>query len=190
MEAERRGGASVLAVRRLIALALCLVGASVAVAGCGAGGLGEGQAPPTTVPAKDRKAAPAFSVPALNGDGTVTLAAHRGRPVVVNFWASWCEPCKRETPALVAFAKSHPQVDVVGLATTDRPSDSRAFAERYGVPYTLGIDRKGSVGNRFGIAGLPTTVIVDAQGRVFANWSGPIAVSDLDRFTKQLTGEG
>jgi cytochrome c biogenesis protein CcmG, thiol:disulfide interchange protein DsbE len=173
-------------VRRLIALAFCLVGACIAVAGCGSAGLGEGQAPPPTVAVKDRRPAPSFSLPALDGDGRVTLAAHRGRPVVVNFWASWCEPCKRETPALVAFSKAHPEVDVVGLATTDRPADSRAFAKRYGVPYPLGVDRSGDVGNRYGIAGLPTTIIVDQQGRVFVSWSGPITQDDLERFAKEL----
>ena len=135
---------------------------------------------------KDRQPAPSFSVPALDGSGRVSLAQLRGRPVVVNFWASWCEPCKRETPDLVAFAASHPKIQVVGLATTDVPGDSRAFARRYNVPYPLGVDRSGAVGHRYDIAGLPTTVIVDCSGRVFVSWSGPISSGDLDRFSREV----
>lgn len=173
-------------MRRLIALALCVAAAATVVAGCGSAGLGEGEAPPPTIAAKDRDPAPSFSVPALDGDGRVSLSGGRGRPVVVNFWASWCEPCKRETPEVVAFAHEHPEIDVIGLATTDRISDARAFARSHRIPYALGVDRKGDVGHRYGIAGLPTTIVVDCDGRVFVSWSGPITRADLDRFAREI----
>jgi peroxiredoxin len=172
-------------VRRFAACLLVVLGA-VVIAGCGAGGLGDQHAATTVPPPADRKAAPQFSAPALDGHGRVDLASLRGHPAVLNFWASWCGPCTRETPELVSFARSHPNVRVLGLAVTDKPSASRAFARKYHVGYPLGIDRSGDVGNRYGIPGLPSTFILDRDGRIVSTWYGPIDVKDLDLLVAQL----
>ena len=106
--------------------------------------------------------------------------------MVLNFWASWCEPCTREMPALVAFAKDTPGVDVVGLAVNDRPADSRRFAEDVGIPFDLGIDRDGEVARAYGATGLPVTVIVDPEGRVADTFFGEITREQLDSYAEQL----
>ena len=125
-------------LRLLPVLAAVLAAVALAV-GCGAAGLGEGDAR-TIAPPGDRKPAPTVSLAALDGGPRVTLASHRGRPVVMNLWASWCEPCQRETPALVAFSKEHPGLDVIGVATNDAPADSRRFARQKGIPYPIGVE--------------------------------------------------
>lgn len=153
--------------------------------GCGAAGLG-GDATRPVESASARKPAPAVSVPALGGGPRVTLASHRGTPVIVNFWASWCEPCQRETPALTAFAKAHPGIDLIGIAVNDAPSDSRRFARRMGIPYPLGVDEDGDVASDFGVSGLPVTVIIDAGGRIADTFFGEIAREQLDGYAEQL----
>jgi thiol-disulfide isomerase/thioredoxin len=174
-------------VRRAIAALLLVSVVCALAAGCGAAGLGDDAPPPPTIGAADRSVAPVFSVPRLAGPGQVRLAALRGQPVLLNFWASWCAPCKRETPALVAFSRAHPDIRVVGLAVNDAPSDSRGFARRYDIPYTLGIDRSGAVGERYGIPGLPSSIAIDAQGRVVTSWPGPLSAKDLDNVAARLT---
>ncbi|WP_217921724.1 TlpA family protein disulfide reductase [Miltoncostaea oceani] len=169
--------------RRALAL-LAVVAAALVVAGCGGGGLG-GDAIQTVQTAPDRDPAPEISVPALDGGGTVTLD-DRDRPVILNFWASWCEPCTREMPALVEFATVHPELDVVGIAVNDRPADSRRFAEEIGIPFELGVDRSGDVAADFNVQGLPVTVVIDAEGRVASVFPGEIDREQLDAFAQQL----
>ncbi|MGD9694986.1 MAG: TlpA family protein disulfide reductase [Thermoleophilia bacterium] len=141
---------------------------------------------PRLVPAAERAPAPALSVAALDGGGRIDLAEHRGRPVVLNFWAAWCEPCKEEMPALVAFARADRAVDVIGVATTDSAPAARAFARRQGATFPLGQDPRGDAARRFDVPGLPTTVVIDAQGRVALNHPGPLSPSDLDSIGRGL----
>jgi cytochrome c biogenesis protein CcmG/thiol:disulfide interchange protein DsbE len=172
-------------VRRALVLA-ALAAITFLFAACGGGGLGEGGAGAATTPVAERGAAPAFRVPALEGGGEIALADYRGVPVVLNFWASWCGPCRDEMPALVEFADANPGLRVVGLAVNDRPEDSRRFAGDLGVDFDLGVDRDGDVAASYGATGLPVTVVIDAEGRVATTWFGPITRNDLDLFTRGL----
>jgi thiol-disulfide isomerase/thioredoxin len=174
-------------MRRAIALLVAAAAVLAVLAGCSGGGLGE-NTDQQVVPPPDRKSAPKVDVPALDGDGRVTLAAHRGTPVVLNFWASWCEPCQRETPELVGFSKRHPDIAVVGLAVNDLPGDARAFARKEGVPYQLGLDRDADVAGEFGVSGLPVTAIIDGDGKVASTYIGEISEAQLESFAKQLGG--
>ncbi len=173
---------------RRVAVIIALV-AAVALAGaaCSRGGGDESGdfAQPIDEPA-DRREAPEFSVPRLDGEGELTTADLAGTPVVLNFWASWCGPCRTETPALVEFSEQTPAVRVVGVAVDDAPADSRRFAREFDVPYELASDRQGSAAAKFGVQGLPVTVILDAQGRVVTTWFGEIKRADLDLFVDQL----
>lgn len=172
-------------MRRLhAAVLLILLATALAGAGCSEVGLGGDDA--ESLEQGGRTPAPAVSVPALDGDGRVTLASRLGRPVLLNFWASWCEPCTREMPALVEFAEETPGMDVVGLAVNDLPADSRRFAEQVGIPFDLGIDRDGAVAREFGATGLPVTVIVDQEGRVADTFFGEITRAQLDSYAEQL----
>jgi thiol-disulfide isomerase/thioredoxin len=169
-------------VRRAVAL---LAFALLVVSGCA--GLGEDSVTVPLVRPADRVAAPAVTVPALDGGKPVTLAAFRGHPVLLNFWASWCEPCTKEMPTLVTFAKEHPGLDVVGLAVNDRPGDSRRFARKVGADFTLGIDRDADVAAEFdATTGLPTTVIIDQEGRIASTVFGPVSRTALEGFADQL----
>lgn len=170
-------------MRRLLA-ALAVLSLALALGACGGGGA-DGRFELT--PERNRKVAPDLSVTALSGSGTLTLRQFRGTPVVLNFWASWCEPCKRETPDLVAFATAHPGVRVVGVAVNDEPRDSRAFAEKYGVPYPLGSDPDAETQDLYGFPGLPATYFIDAEGRFAADPRyGPVVPEDLDAFAAAL----
>jgi cytochrome c biogenesis protein CcmG/thiol:disulfide interchange protein DsbE len=173
-------------MRRALALIVALAVAA-ALAGCSGGGLGENTDQKLTPP-PDRDPAPRVDAPSLNGGGRVTLDAYKGRPVILNFWASWCEPCKRETPELVAFSKRHPKIAVVGLAVNDAASDARRFARKEGVPYALGLDRDADVADRFAVTGLPVTAVIDADGRLASTFIGEISEAQLESFATQLGG--
>jgi thiol-disulfide isomerase/thioredoxin len=171
-------------MRRALA-ALALAALVAALAGCA--GLGGGD-DVSVIPGDERTPAPAFRVAALDGAGEVALADYAGTPVVLNFWASWCEPCQREMPALVEFSKKRTGVQVVGLATTDEPAKSRAFAREMGADFPLGIDRRGDTIAKFGGTGLPTTVFIDREGRVAGTAFGELTPNQLDGYADELEG--
>lgn len=167
---------------------IAVLAAVLALAGCGgAAGLG-GDVEQRLLPAGDRKEAPAITVPALFGKGTQTLSEREGRPVLINFWASWCEPCTREMPHFVEFSRAHPEIDVLGIAVNDRPADSRRFAQRIGVSFDLGVDRDGDVASDYDVPGLPITVVIDPQGRIASNFVGEISARQLESYAEQLGG--
>ncbi len=114
--------------------------------------------------------APDFSLRSLSGE-PIALAGLRGRPVLLNFWASWCGPCRFELPALRRFAEARPDVAVLGVAH-DEPGDLRATAAEAGTPYPILLDFDGSISERYGVKTLPTTVAIDADGRVIWSYTG------------------
>jgi cytochrome c biogenesis protein CcmG, thiol:disulfide interchange protein DsbE len=162
--------------------ALVLAALVAALAGCAV--LGGDQV--EVIPSDERTPAPAFRVDALNGAGEVALADYAGTPVVLNFWASWCEPCQREMPALVEFSNERTGVQVVGLAVTDEPSASRAFARETGADFPLGVDRRGDTIAKFGATGLPATVFIDSEGRVAATAFGELTRQQFDAYADEL----
>ena len=172
-------------MRRLIGLAL-LLAAVAAIAGCSGSGLGGDAPAPPVASSEDSRPAPAFSLPALVGSSRISLADLRGKPVLINFWASWCGPCKEEMPDLVAFSKAHPRMQVLGIAYEDERGDSRAFARRYEVPYPLAVDRDGSLGAKYGVTGLPYSFVLDAEGRIVSEIPGLLTAEDLEALAEQL----
>jgi cytochrome c biogenesis protein CcmG/thiol:disulfide interchange protein DsbE len=99
--------------------------------------------------------------------------------VVINFWASWCPPCRAETPMLERWQRRLRSRGgtVLGVDVLDVSSDALAFARRYGVSYPLVRDRDGAAAQRFGVAGYPETVAVDRRGRIAAIQRGPVGES-------------
>jgi cytochrome c biogenesis protein CcmG, thiol:disulfide interchange protein DsbE len=113
-------------------------------------------------------AAPRFSLMRLNGEGDLSLSSLRGKTVVLNFWASYCGPCKDETPLLQQAWTRWRDKDIVfvGIDVKDFRGDAREFMSRYGVTYPNVHDGKGSTLGRYGVRGLPETYFVDANGLV------------------------
>jgi cytochrome c biogenesis protein CcmG/thiol:disulfide interchange protein DsbE len=127
--------------------------------------------------------APPFSLERLDGEGEISLESLRGKTIVLNFWASWCGPCRDELPILEEGSKRWQGKNVVfvGIDARDVRSDARAFLERYGVTYPNVYDGKGSLIGRYGVGAFPETYFVDAAGKVRWRIAGAVeAGSDLD----------
>jgi cytochrome c biogenesis protein CcmG, thiol:disulfide interchange protein DsbE len=127
--------------------------------------------------------APAFTLAKLDGSGDLALESLRGKTVVLNFWASWCGPCKDETPLLQKGWERWQGKDVVfvGIDVKDFRGDARSFVSRFGVTYPNVYDGKGSTVGRYGVTGFPETYFVDALGRVVYRIAGPVdEASELD----------
>ncbi len=119
---------------------------------------------------------PTANLPRLEGNGGESLAAYRGRWVLVNFWASWCLPCREEAPALEEFQRQHggPRFTVVGIDTQDLSGDGRDFVREYGLAYPQLRDGDGSVADDFGTTGVPENFLVDPRGKVRLLVRGPV----------------
>jgi len=127
--------------------------------------------------AQTTAAAPSFTLPLLTGDGRLSLEALRGHPVLLNFWASYCEACKQEMPTLEAAYRRYRArgVAMIGVDTLgDVPSEARALVRRMGLTYPMVLDARQDVADRYNIAGLPTSVFIDAAGRVRGTVVGAI----------------
>src|SRR5882672_7741235 len=118
---------------------------------------------PTKVPSPlIGKPAPAFSLPTMDGR-TLTSSELAGKPVLVNFWASWCAPCLEEHPLMLELSRAG--VTVVGINYKDEPQAAREWLARHGNPFTtIAQDRDGNVGIDWGVYGVPETYVVDAHG--------------------------
>lgn len=126
--------------------------------------------------------APPFRLPRLSGGGTVSLAALRGKAVVLNFWASDCIPCKQEMPRLEQASRrwAGKGVAVVGIDVIDSRSAARSFARAHGVTYEIGFDQLGDTTGPYAVLGTPTTFFVDRRGRIVKRIAGPVSTADLD----------
>ncbi len=117
--------------------------------------------------------APPLPTRVLVGSQT-TLASLRGRPAIIVMWASWCGPCIKEAPQFARLAKAlHGRAGLVGLDWSDSHADAVAFVRRHHWTFTNLEDDSGDTGRRYGLVGLPTTVILDARGRIVKRLTGP-----------------
>ncbi|MDX6550916.1 MAG: cytochrome c biosis protein CcmG, thiol:disulfide interchange protein DsbE [Gaiellales bacterium] len=135
-------------------------------------------------------AAPAITLEKLDGSGTMSLAGLRGKLVVLNFWASWCGPCKDEAPLLEQISVQYRDqgVVVLGIDSQDATSDGRKFAAKYGLTYPLLHTAGSDLSHRWGVTGYPETFLLDRQGRVVHHFPGAVSGGDVTGALKSLLG--
>jgi cytochrome c biogenesis protein CcmG/thiol:disulfide interchange protein DsbE len=138
------------------------------------------KAPTTSIDAAlaegERPAAPALELPRLGKTQTATLAEWRGNVVVLNFWASWCGPCREESPMLERWHKQIAQHGgtVLGVDVEDVTADAQAFIRKHRLSYPMLRDRDGSSAKPFEVLGYPETLVIDRKGRIAAALRGPV----------------
>ncbi len=129
------------------------------------------------------KAAPQTNLPRLVQTGSaagnnISVTMFQGQPVLVNFFASWCAPCRAEAPALEMLSK---RVAILGIAYKDRAEDTTAFLQQYGNPFqAIGMDADGRTGIEWGVYGVPETYLLDANGVVKLRHAGPLTRGVLE----------
>ncbi len=131
--------------------------------------------------------APDFSLTLFDGSTfTLSESLKSGKPVVVNFWASWCGPCADEAPALQAAARRNAdQLTFVGVNVQDTDSDAQAFLRKYGVTYANGSGNAGPISILYGMRGVPETYFIAPDGRLVRKWN-TLTAADLDQFLAEL----
>ena len=135
------------------------------------------------IKAGDRPPAPPLALKPLEGGGRkVSLASYRGKVVVVNFWASWCRPCKAEAPRLQAASKRWARSGVVfiGVDANDFSSDGRRFLAKHGITYLNLEDGSGSSIGHWGVTGFPETFFIDREGRAVDHVPLEIKSDEID----------
>jgi cytochrome c biogenesis protein CcmG, thiol:disulfide interchange protein DsbE len=159
--------------------ALAIVASLIAIALVASGPAGPaGAAGPAADPA-----APVFSLPVLGHSGQkVALADYAGKPLIVNFFASWCQPCQQETPLLARFYRTeHAKVAIVGLDENDVLGSATSFTRKEGVGYPVGFDPEVVAASAYGVAGLPQTFFLDARHRIVDRVFGAVTQADINR---------
>ena len=156
-----------------------IVGFIIAAALLGVLFLGLGKNPAEIRTPLIGKPAPAFALREVGTGQTIDLAQFKGKPVIINFWATWCGPCWEEHPVLVANARMlQPNVQFLGVVFDDTEEKILGFLQQRGSSYPTVVDQAGKTAIAYGIGGVPETYFVDANGVIRAKYSGPMS-SDI-----------
>jgi cytochrome c biogenesis protein CcmG/thiol:disulfide interchange protein DsbE len=122
---------------------------------------------------------PDLELPALGGDGAPLDVGTLSGPAVVNVWATWCGPCRKELPAFQEVSASRPEVRFIGVNSVET-GDARPFLDGLGITYEQYVDDAGQLAEGLGAAALPVTIVVGADGSVVTAHLGPMSVDDLE----------
>lgn len=126
--------------------------------------------------------APGFTLTALGDPGHISLSQYRGKPLIVNFWASWCPPCQQETPLLARWYKQqHGKVFMVGLDENDSAASALKFARAKGVSYPIGFDPSLVAASAYGVVALPQTFFLNGQHRIVDRVYGAMTLGQLTK---------
>jgi cytochrome c biogenesis protein CcmG/thiol:disulfide interchange protein DsbE len=183
-------------MRRVLApVPLAVIGAVLALVGLLAYGLAANEPDrrlEDSLARGTREPAPQLELPRLSGVGRESLEDYRGRVVVLNFWASWCEPCREESPLLDRW---HERMKgrggtVLGVDTLDIVGDARDFIREYELSYPMLRDGEGETRESFGIVGFPETFVIDGRGRIAAVRRGPVDEAFMRREVAPLLRRG
>ena len=189
--AAREVGRSALRHKVLSAvIAVCVAGSLVAI---GVVGSASGQAASGQAARPAPVAAPAFSLPLLGHESgqQVALSAYRGRPLIVNFFASWCEPCQTETPLLAKFYRSQKgAVALVGLDENDTLGHATSFTRADGVSYPVGWDPNFTVASAYGVNALPQTFFLNSRHQIVDRVFGQVTLARLNQGIARATAGG
>ena len=171
-------------------IALCVAGSLVGIALASSASWASGASGQPAQPAD--VAVPAFSLPVLGHSGQrVSLGQYSGRPLIVNFFASWCAPCKTETPLLAKFYRAGKgKVALVGLDENDVLGNAMSFTRADGVSYPVGWDPQFGIASAYGVNALPQTFFLDARHRIVDRIFGAVTLVDLQKGIALATGKG
>ena len=134
--------------------------------------------------------APDFTVTLLGGSDLASIDL-QGRVVVINFWASWCAPCRNEAPELQSAWEAYQDkgVTFVGITYQDAKNASQRFVDTFGLTYPNGVDEKGQISRAYGITGIPETFIIDREGNIAWSRIGEVRADELAEQLERLLGE-
>lgn len=138
------------------------------------------------------KPAPAFSLRTLDGSQTVSLEQFRGRPVVINFWASWCGPCRYEHGDIISASREFgSQAQFLGIVFEDTDDNAREFLQELGpTPFPQLVDAKSRTSVDYGVSGVPETYVITADGIIQDKIVGPITREKLAKLLQELNATG
>lgn len=127
---------------------------------------------------------PAFSFAAISLDGTeIDLLALRGKVVMIDFWSSWCPPCRAESPVLSQVYQEYKDkgepIEFIGIAIWDRDEDIRRFVDEFNLKYPIAVDPKGRIAIGYGVAGIPEKFFIDSSGTLKKKLIGPMNAGAL-----------
>lgn len=149
-----------------------------------------GRAPGASVASSERPAAPDFTLQDLSGQ-QVILSRYHGKVVLLDFWATWCGPCRQEVPHFIGFQKKyHPQgLQIIGVSMDDGPEPVHAFYEEFKMNYPVAMGTA-QVGEQYGgILGLPVAFLIDRNGRISSKHIGETDIAVLEKEIVALLGQ-
>lgn len=134
-----------------------------------------------------QREAPGFSLTLFNGE-KLNLSELKGKPVVLNFWASWCPPCRAEAPLLERTWRTYKDKGLVfvGIDVWDSEKDARKFISGFGISYPNGPDPWGEISIEYGLAGIPETFFINKEGKIVRKFIGPFTPQALTTFIEEI----